>query len=233
MSKLLVGLMLLFSTFLSADVVGMVQSVKGSVKVKSEGSFKKSRVKSGMELNSGDLVTTSRNGAVIIKLKDKSVITLASNAILQINSQNEIDQQQGKILYHVTSRDAKNHLKIKTSFAIIGIKGTTFVLDASKNASLTLKEGLVSVTSIKEKFELYRKKVQEEFNNYVSSQQSAFEQYKNAQNRYAIAEPTKKFDLKAGNRISFNGKKVNEDAWSKQDDKEFEEFKKLANSMGE
>jgi hypothetical protein len=224
-------MVLLFSTFLGADVVGMVQSVKGSVKVKSEGSFKKSRVKSGMELKSGDLLTTSRHGAVIIKLNDKSTITLASNAILQINSQNDIDQQQGKILYHITSRDAKNHLKIKTSFAIIGIKGTTFVLNTSKDSSLILKEGLVSVKSIKEKFELYRKKVQEEFNNYVSSQQSAFEQYKNAQNRYAIAEATKEFDLKSGNRISFNGQKVNEEALSKKDEKEFEEFKALANSM--
>ena len=231
MRKLLLSLVLFFATLLNASVVGSVESVKGNVKVKSEGSFKKVKVVATQEINSGDLLTTSRKGAVVIKLIDGSTIVVDASSTIHFGDANSIQQDSGKIFYKITSRSAKNSLKVKTPFAIIGIKGTTFVVNATKNASVTLKEGLIGVKSIKEEFELYRKKVQEEFNNYVSQQQSAFEKFKNAQNKYAIAESVKEFDLKAGNRISFSGKKVNEDAWSQDDDAEFAHFKELMTSM--
>ena len=233
MRKLFLSLVLLFATLVSADVVGTVESVKGSVKVKSEGSFKKRKVVSGQEINEGDLITTSRKGVLCLKLTDGSTVVIDASSSIHFIANNTLEQDGGKIFYKITSRSAKNSLKIKTPFAIIGIKGTTFVVNATDNASVALKEGVIGVKSIKAEFELYRKKVQEEFNNYVSQQQSAFEQYKNAQNKYAIAESVKEFDLNAGNRISFSGNKVNEDAWGKEDDAEFARFKKLVNSMNQ
>ncbi len=126
----------------------------------------------------------------------------------------------------------KNSLKIKTDFAIIVIKGTTFIINANKkNKSVSLKEGLIGVKSIEKEFELYRQKIQEEFANYVSKQQLEFQKYKDSQNRYAVAELTKEFDLKEQHRISFFGKRVNEDKWSEKDDKEFEHFEKLVELM--
>ena len=231
MRHLFTLVVLFFATLLSAGVIGSVESVRGNVKVKSEDSFKKSKVLAGLELQEGDLITTSRKGSVLIKLIDGSSVVVDKSSTIHFGDKNTIEQKDGKIFYKITSRSAKNSLKIKTPFAIIGIKGTTFVVNASKNASLTLKEGLIGVKSVKEEFELYRKKVQEEFNNYVSKQQSEFEKYKNAQNKYAVAEVTKEFDLESGNRISFSGNKVNEDAWSKEDDEEFKRFEQLINSM--
>jgi len=231
MRKLFISMVLFFATILSANVVGSVESVVGNVKVKSEGSFKKSKVLAGLEVKEGDLITTSKKGSTVIKLIDGSSVVVDVSSTIHFGDKDMIEQQGGKIYYKITSRSAKNSLKIKTPFAIIGIKGTTFVINATDNASVTLQEGLIGVKSIKEEFELYRKKVQEEFNNYVSKQQSEFEKYKNAQNKYAVAESTKEFDLESGNRISFDGNRVNEDAWSKEDDAEFKRFEQLINSM--
>ena len=231
MSKIFLVLMLFLSTMLSAEVIGAIKSVKGVVKSKGEDTFKKVKVKAGFDVNSGDLITTSRRGAVEIILKDGSTIILDASSTIHFGDKNSIEQEGGKIFYKITSRDAKNSLKIKTPFAIIGIKGTTFVIDGKKDGSVSLKEGLIGVKSLQQEFELYREKVQQEFDNYISKQQSAFEQFKNAQNEYAIAESVKEFDLKAGNRISFNGQKVNENSFGQKDNDEFEHFKELMNSM--
>ncbi len=232
MRVFLLSVLMAFFTFANANtVLGSVEKLEGNVKVKNEGSIKKSKVVSGLEIKAGDLITTAKKASVLIKLRDGSSVVLDASSSVHFSSDNFIEQQDGKIFYKITSRDAKNSLKIKTPFAIIGIKGTTFVVNATENASVTLKEGLIGIKSIKEEFELYRKKVQEEFNNYVSDQQSEFEKYKNEQNKYAVAESTKEFDLEAGNRVSFNGQKVNEDAWSKEDEAEFERFEKLINAM--
>jgi len=228
---LLFVLSALFTWANAGLVVGTVQKVAGNVKVKNEGSIKKNSVNAGLEMQAGDLLTTAKEASVLIKLIDGSAVVLDASSSVLFASGDTIEQQGGKIFYKITSRDAKNALKIKTPFAIIGIKGTTFVVNATENASVTLKEGLIGVTSIKEEFELYRKKVQEEFNSFIADQQSEFEKYKNEQNKYAVAEATKEFDLEAGNRISFNGQKVNEDAWSKEDDAEFERFEQLINAF--
>ena len=52
----------------------------------------------------------------------------------------------------------EGNVKIKTPFTIIGIKGTTFIVNATKDSSVTLKEGL------------YRQKVKAEFESYISTQ---------------------------------------------------------------
>ncbi|MEA2100269.1 MAG: FecR domain-containing protein [Campylobacterota bacterium] len=231
MRILFLSVILFFSSLVSASVVGSVESVSGIVKVKSEGSFKKSKVLVGLELNEGDLVTTSKKGSLVIKLSDGSTVVVDVSSSIHFKNGNMVEQEGGKIFYKITSRSSKNSLKIKTPFAIIGIKGTTLIVNSTDDTSVILKEGLIGVESIKEEFELYRKKVQEEFKNYVSQQQSEFEKFKNAQNRYAIAESVKEFDLQAGNRISFSENRVNEDAWSKDDDAEFEHFMQLIDSM--
>jgi hypothetical protein len=224
-------LSILMGVFVYANVVGSIAQLKGTVKVQSEGSIKKSKIAAGFEINDGDLIVTSDKSAAKIQLLDGSDLVLDQKSSIHFHSGTNAEQTGGKIFYKITSRDAKNSLSVKTPFAIIGIKGTTFIVNATKDASVTLKEGLIGVQSIKEEFELYRQKVQAEFDNYVSKQQSEFQKYKDAQNKYAIAEPTKEFDLKEKHRISFFGKRVNEDSWTKEDDAEFEHFEKLINYM--
>jgi FecR protein len=231
--KILISLFiaLLSVTLASASaVLGSVELSKGNVKVKSEGSFKKSKVTKGLDIKKGDLITTSKNANAVIKLLDGSTLVLDASSTLHFASANMAEQETGKVYYKITSRDAKNALKVKTPFAIIGIKGTTFIVDSGEKASVKLKEGVVGIQSIKEEFELYRKAVQAEYNKYLSEQEAEYQKYLNEQNKGA-ALLTKEFDLQAGNTISFDGQKVDEKAWTKEDDAEFERFEKLMGSI--
>lgn len=219
--------LIFMSSSLVAAIIGSVEQLKGNVKVKSEGSIKKSRVKAGLEIKSGDMIITYSRASAVLKLVDGSQIILDAKSTIHFKTETDTEQLEGKIYYKITSKSAKNALNIKTPFAIIGIKGTTFVISATENQAVTLKEGLIGVKSIKEEFELYRKAVEAEFNQYIADQMSEFEKFKSKQNRYAPPIKTKEFDLQAGNRISFNDKRVNEDEWNKDDDAEFSYFESL------
>ncbi len=228
MRLLFLSLILFFSTLLSASaVIGSIEKADGTVKVKNSGSFKKSKVKSGYEIKEGDLLSTSRKANAVLKLKDGSNVILSASSTINFKSVTDVEQLSGKVFYKITSRDAKNSLKVKTPFAIIGIKGTTFVVNSDKGSEkVSLKEGLIGVASIEAQFSLYRKEVLAAYNNYVSNQMEEFEKFKSG-GKKPEPEITKEFDLKQGNSVSFSDNVVKESGWDDESDLEFTEFEKL------
>jgi len=231
MKSIFITLILLFSTLLQASaVIGTVETVTGSVKVKNEGSIKKSKIKIGQEIKEGDLVTTSRKGKTVIKLVDGSSIVLDISSSVHFAANNSIEQKGGKVFYNITSRNAKNSLKVKTPFAIIGIKGTTFVINSSEDKkSVALKEGKIGVASATpQTFNLYRKEILAKYNEFVNAQMDGFDKFRGIEK--PKPEVTREFDLKAGNVISFEGNTVKESAWGANDDAEFGNFESMAGS---
>lgn len=224
MKTIFISLILAFFTFLSANVVvGTVESVSGSVKVKSEGSIKKTKIKVGHNIKAGDLVTTSKKSKAVIKLTDGSSVVLDISSSVHFASTNSIEQKSGKVFYNITSRNAKNSLKVKTPFAIIGIKGTTFVVNTNEGKkSVALKEGKIGVSSITAQFNLYRKEVLAKYNAYMDAQMQGFDKFRGIEK--PKPEITKEFDLEAGNVISFEGNVVKESAWKDSDDAEFGDY---------
>ena len=217
-----------FSCLHASVSLGRVSFVDGIVKIKRAGTIKKERVVLGTEVNSGDLLMTSQKSVVKIELSDASVLVLAQQSSVLFNSLKALDQKKGKVLYKITSRNAKNSLKVKTPFAIIGIKGTTFIVNAQeKNSYVTLKEGLIGIASLKKEFALYRQKREREFDTYRSQQQSKFEKFKNAQNEYEKVEYTKIFDLNKGHRVFFGNASVKEDVMDDTAESEFAFFEKI------
>lgn len=226
MKFLFLSILIAFFTTLNAAAVGHVKSVNGDVKIKNEDSFKKRNVESGMEINGGDLISTSSSSTAVINLIDGSVLALDSSSLLHFGSDSSLNQTEGRIYYKITTRDAANALKVKTPFAIIGIKGTTFLVNATEDASVKLKEGLIGIKSIKEEFKLYRKAMEDKYNEFIAKDQEGFEKFKQEQND-AAAEVTKEFDLQAGNSVSFSQNVVSEKSFTKDDDAEFSYFEEL------
>ena len=220
-----------FSMLLANDFIGNIEALKGRVKVKSENSIRKSKLKIDSKIQTGDLITTSRGSYTKIKLVDGSLVLLDESSSIIFDSVYSAKQDSGRVYYKITSRNAKNSIKIKTPFAIIGVKGTTFIINSKKdNFSVALKEGLIGVASIKEEFELYRKKVKKQFEDFMAQQQAAYEEYKKVQ-QPGFVEKTKEFDLHEKKTISFDGNKANEKDWTQKDDEEFEYFQELMSSM--
>ncbi len=217
--------LLVCATFLHANILATVEKVDGLVKIKKAASIKKIKAKEGMTLEAGDIISTYKNAHVVLKTKDNSAIVLDEKATLTMLSENEIAQNNGKIFYKIMKRSLKNRLQIKTQFAIIGIKGTTFIIKAEKqNKYVALKEGVIGITSIKEAFILYKKKVMDEFLRYKQQQIAGFEAYKNKFKNYTKTI-TKAFDLAAGNVVSFTKDGVIEDPLASK--KEFRFFERI------
>ena len=215
-----------FSLVFAAEMLGTIEHTQGTVKVKSEDSFKKVKVKSGFEIHKGDMIITSKKASALIKLQDASVIALDESSTIRFSTQDLLEQQEGKVFYKITSRDAKNSLKVKTSFAIIGIKGTTFIVNSTQHPSVILKEGLIGIQSIKKEFELYSKTIKKHFDNYASEQKTAFEKFKQVKEQ-GVAQMTKMFELQEGNKVSFEKNRVDENSLALEDEAEFAYFEKL------
>jgi pyruvate/2-oxoglutarate dehydrogenase complex dihydrolipoamide acyltransferase (E2) component len=205
--------------------IGVVEKAQGRVKVKSDGSIKKHKVKKGSKIKYGDLIITSKKASAVIHLLDGSNLVLAPSSSIYFKSQTDAEQKSGKIYYKMASRDAKNALKIKTQFAIIGIKGTTFVIDSSKKG-VSLKEGLIGVSSIEKEFNLYRKKVLDEFASYMAQEAAEFQKFQK-DSGYEPPVKVKAFDLPAGKRLTFGADRVNEDDWNEEDDATFSVFESI------
>lgn len=209
--------------------IGEVRAVKGIVKLKTTTSIKKINIFKGYVVKNGDMLITSKDAFAKIRMKDNSLIILDKNSIIHFLSLSEIKQESGKIYYHITSKKVKNSLHVKTNFAIIGIKGTVFIVKADRNKEILLQKGLVGISSIKEEFKLYKKRVNKEFNRFKASQNNEFERYKNS--HYEKARMTKSFDLHNRNKVQFDGDQVREDSFGIDDVKEFKYFEQLINEI--
>lgn len=223
---------LLFSMVLALPVetksvnVGMVKKVKGTVKRLEAGAIKKTKVTSGDQLQEGDMVMTYGSASALLELYDGSNIVLDEGAMIQFAGMEAVEHREGAIYYDIIQRNSQNSLKITTPFAIIGIKGTTFIVNADEHPNVALKEGVIGIESLKEEFELHRKKVLHEFELYKMKEQAAFEEYKKAQDAH-IVEYVKAFELEAGNSVYFDDERVDELPMDEVHKKQFEYFEQL------
>ena len=211
--------------------LGYVNNTKGIVKVLPSNSIRKKKISKGYEISAGDMVLTYSHSNAIITLNDGSKIVLDKGSQARFASLKEIQHNGGSIYYNISKRGSKNSLKIKTQFAIIGIKGTTFIInDTNDSKNVALKEGLIGVTSIKEEFELHRKKVLEEYEKYKMQQESGFEAYKKAA-QDEIVTNVKEFELSQGKKIDFSGKRVDENQFEDDDSKNFDKFENILDAL--
>ncbi len=127
---------LIYSTslFASADVIGVIKSVKNPANI--ERNQKLISVKTGDKLFVRDALVTGQNGAIGVILRDDSLISIGSNSRLIINE--FLLKPEKKKLSFVASivkgtmvyltgliaKQDRNAVKINTPTATIGVRGT-------------------------------------------------------------------------------------------------------------
>lgn len=212
------------------DAIALLVNFDGMVKKLKPGAIKKESIRAGEKIFQGDLLMSYSKSHALVVLRDGSKIVLDEDSVLHFAS-SSVEQKSGRIYYNIQKRRAHHALQVKTNFAIIGIKGTTFIVNSkADNKSIALKEGLIGVESIKEAFALYRKKELAEFEAFKRKQNEEFEAYKNEGNEYTKTI-TKAFELRAGKSVRFDGNSAKEDAMKEQNKKSFDYFARLAKSL--
>ena len=230
MKEILV-LLLLSVTSSFALIIGNVIKVDGVVKVSKQDSLKKHKVKKGYKIESSDMISTYKGSHLVAVMEDNSTIIFDEESIISFVSSHELEQNRGRVYYKITPKKLDKRFSVKTDFAIIGIKGTTFIVDASKNKEVLLKEGLIGVSSIKELFEVYKKETNDAFENYKKQQEEGFKAYKKSFDGYKKVMEAEVFDLQQMNKISFEGNRVFEDPFEEDDTKKFQYFEQLSDSL--
>ncbi len=115
----------------------------------------------GLSIYQGDTVITLRNGRIRLRFDDGSIITMASSTRILIN-QSSYDPKKKERSAFIRMGEGKSHFKvkklpdfkrsafkIKTSAAIIGVKGSEFVIETSETGVMvtTFEETLVEIMS--------------------------------------------------------------------------------------
>jgi hypothetical protein len=201
--------------------IGTLIEKNGIVKDKHKNSIKKVSLKIDDEIEEYDTIYTY-NSIAVIKLKDGSIIKLAPHSQLKFNK-NKISQKNGEIYFNIKKRKI-HKLKVATNFTTIGVKGTIFIVnDDNKNKSVALKNGVLTFKVLKGKYEIHRKKLMNEFEQFKAQQQNEFENYKNKLYKEFV-EYKSQFQLKQNKIVSFNGNRVYENNFNKNNLSEFQKF---------
>jgi len=124
----------------SAADIGQVKVVRGQVDVERNGRTMPAKV--GMRLETADVVKTGADGAIGITMADNSLLSTGPNSILALDrfdydpttNQGRFDAalQKGSLSV-ISGRMAKQSpdaMTVRTPSAILGVRGTEFVVSA-------------------------------------------------------------------------------------------------------
>lgn len=220
--KILVICLILLG-ILYSDTIATIENISGKVKVLKNDTIRATKANLQQSLEINDMLITSKNSLATIKLTDGSLITLDAETKLLLDDINKLTQKDGQIFYNIKTQKGKP-LKVATNFATIGVKGTKFIINNTKEKNIALKSGLISVSSNDANFEIHRAK--HNSLDYATFQQNyniQFKQYKQKDQEEFI-EFKKQFDLLPNRYITFENKIVREKAIDKTIGKKFEYF---------
>jgi hypothetical protein len=133
------GVALVTSAAIAQDV-GRVKTVKGTVYVEREGRRELALVGTGVR--QADVVVTGPDGAVGVTLADDTLLSAGPNSVLAIerfvyeaNQPGSLEAALSKGTLAVVSgriaKQAPDAMRVKTPAAILGVRGTEFVVRAS------------------------------------------------------------------------------------------------------
>jgi len=140
MKKLL--LILLLSSSLFANVIGMIKTVKGDAQVKRN--KKIIHVKAGYQLKKGDILITKKKSSMGVLFSDGTSLTLGSKSVISITKylfkptqkkyNIDINMTRGKASFSSgkIGKFAPKSVKFRVPEGIIGIRGTKFLVDITK-----------------------------------------------------------------------------------------------------
>lgn len=216
---LIFGIALMLGVTAHADEFrARVVKVQGDVVIVNDKGEERKPEKNQYLVNKMETVVTRDGGKAVVQFDDGALSVMDEKSSLRVEQSGWLSQLGGKVYYVFrkvlgTKEEPK---QVKTGFATIGIRGTTFiVVDNAEGQSVALQTGLLNIESPGEDyavvtppagdFESFKKQMQDQQQNMKRE----FNEYKEKTAREFI-EYKKSFDLQANRVVSFDGNKVRE-----------------------
>lgn len=193
------------------EALARLAKVQGTVHVLAEGSIRKRLGEVGQALAVGDQVLTLDDGRAVVAFRDGSRVALDGDTKLRLQEGRAVDQGQGQAYYRVERRSTQG-FQVKTGFAVIGVKGTRFLVrdeggEGEGARAVAMREGRVGVEALKGEFELYKRKQRAAFERFKQQRRQEFEAYKERQ-REEFVGYVRSFELGDGRAVTFDGSKA-------------------------
>ena len=195
-----------------------VVKVQGDVVVINEKGEERKPEKNQYLVNKMETVVTRDGGKAVVQFDDGALSVMDEKSSLRVEQSGWLSQLGGKVYYvfRKTLGTQEEPKQVKTGFATIGIRGTTFIVyDNAEGKGIALQTGKLNIESPGEDYavvttqpqdiDAYKQQMQEqqqivqrEFADYKEKTKKEFIEYK------------KSFDLQANRVVSFDDNRVNE-----------------------
>jgi hypothetical protein len=234
---LLVVSLLLFAFNAGADEFrARLVKVQGDVVIVNDKGEERKPEKNQFLVSKMETVVTRDGGKAVVQFDDGALSVMDEKSSLRVEQSGWLSQLGGKIYYvfRKTLGSKAEPKQVKTGFATIGIRGTTFiVVDNADNKSVALQTGKLNlespgddyaiVTQQANDFDAFKKQAQEQ----QQAMKREFEDYK-AKTASEFVEYKKSFDLQANRVVSFDGNRVTEKEIDASVGSEFGDFESFA-----
>lgn len=166
---------MVFTAVSNAQNVATIVEYQGKVTIHQVGSPRGDKVsETPISVDYTQKIRTYSNSKARIKLRDGSKILVAEKATLDFRDERNIEVHNGRVFFSINKRDAAKSLNIITKTAVIGVKGTRFMVEANDGtATVHLDEGVVEVETVEQfkdkmmsEFEAYKRQLNKEFKEY-------------------------------------------------------------------
>ncbi|CAN2040744.1 FecR domain-containing protein [Candidatus Magnetomoraceae bacterium gMMP-15] len=142
--------------------VGKIQLVEGEVVIIHADILRGYRAENNLPLFEDDTIITMENGRISLKFNDESMLSISSDTKLVINRSSYdpnrksrsyfFGMNSGKIRFKVRKMQGfrRSNFKVKTATAIIGVRGSDFIIIATPELTeiITLKDTIVDLVSL-------------------------------------------------------------------------------------
>ena len=145
-----------------AEVIGKITKVTGTAYIERKSVVKPLMISLGMAVQLGDQLKTRASSRVRIELKDGSVLSLGENAELNLEQfQFDEKKKERNALFNMAigklrvftkeiSKLKKTNFRIKTPTALVGVRGTLFLVwvQSSTITKIVCVDGAVDVANL-------------------------------------------------------------------------------------
>jgi hypothetical protein len=216
---------------------GRILKVEGDVQVINEHGEVRKSGKSWLLVKELDTIETGKGGKAVVQFTDGALSVLDEKSRLRIEKTNWLSHLGGKI-YFTFRKVFGEPRKVKSKFATIGVRGTTFIVqDDEKGKGVALQEGQLEVESPGEAFEIHKQKAMSEFEAFKQQAKDKKAALKDEYSKYKkktmkeFVEYKKSFTLESNHVIRFDGNRVDESEMGEDTKAEFDDFEAVAGEM--
>ena len=241
-TKQLINLTGLIALFISAsgvqaeDFRARIVKVQGEVYiVNAEGEERKPE-KTQFLVNEMETIVTRKDGKAVVQFDDGAMSVMDEKSRMRVEQSGWLSHLGGKVYYIFRKVFGKEQPKqVKTNFATIGIRGTTFIIfDDEESNSIALQEGKLNIESPGDDFEIHRKTPTDDFESFKQQAKQSKEALQKEFSDYRekigkeFVEYKKSFELEADRIVHFDGNKVNESGLTEDIKAQFKNFNSFA-----